>query len=275
MSLSKLQTLTQFWQEFDLPALQAALDDVATGITARQDTADEGRKALIDGMRQFKRDNDEAVRAAAAPLVKSFQNEVDSLSRRSKAAEKAFFDVYKRLADVADPVPALAQALEAHRGLSRLQDLEIECAQLRETLAGCNKEIAETRGKDKKLQELQTKVEAYDRNIDATLAEKIKGVTERMLGEYNDKLAAVEESKAESERKAAEAEARARTLERQLTEAQSKLFDAENSRMERREAKSEEMDMVMNDLEASQQRAAVAEKELEAARDRLQEVMRE
>ena len=119
------------------------------------------------------------------------------LCRRSKAAEKAFFDVYQRLADVADPAPTLSQALEAHKALSRLQDLEIEAAQLRETLADYNKEIAEARSKEKKLQELQTKVEAYDKNIDATLQERIQGVTERMLAEYNEKLATVEDSREE------------------------------------------------------------------------------
>ena len=105
--------------------------------------------------------------------------------------------MYQRLADVADPAPTLSQALEAHKALSRLQDLEIEAAQLRETLADYNKEIAEARSKEKKLQELQTKVEAYDKNIDATLQERIQGVTERMLAEYNEKLAAVEDSREE------------------------------------------------------------------------------
>jgi hypothetical protein len=37
------------------------------------------------------------------------QNEVDALSRRSKSAEKAFFDVYKQLVDIADPTAILEQ----------------------------------------------------------------------------------------------------------------------------------------------------------------------
>jgi hypothetical protein len=47
MSLSKLQTLTTFWSSFGLPSLQSSLDEVAAEITAREDEADEGRKALI------------------------------------------------------------------------------------------------------------------------------------------------------------------------------------------------------------------------------------
>ena len=54
---------------------------MAGEITARQDESDVGRKALIDGMKEFKKDNDDEVRTAVAPLIRSFQNEVDALAR--------------------------------------------------------------------------------------------------------------------------------------------------------------------------------------------------
>ena len=79
---TKLQSLATFWQEFDLPRVQSQLDDVATEITTRQDESDLSRQALIEGMRDFKKANSEEVRAAVAPLIKSFQNEVDFLSKR-------------------------------------------------------------------------------------------------------------------------------------------------------------------------------------------------
>ena len=75
--------------------------------------------------------------------------------------------------------------------------------------------------------------------------------------------------RSEAEMKAAEQEAKVRTLERQLEDARSKISEVEDSRMERSEAKSEQVEMLLNDLEASNQRAAVAERELEAARERL------
>ena len=107
--MSKLQTLAQFWQAFNLSQVQQNLDETATQMTARQDESEVSRKALIELIRDFKRDNSEDVRSAVGPLVKAFQNEVDALSRRSKAAEMSFFDVYKQLVDVADPTPVLDQ----------------------------------------------------------------------------------------------------------------------------------------------------------------------
>lgn len=40
------------------------------------------------------------VRKLVAPLLKSFQGEVDALSKRSKNAEAAFLNVYKKLSDI-------------------------------------------------------------------------------------------------------------------------------------------------------------------------------
>ena len=45
------------------------------------------------------------VRKMIAPLLKSFQAEVDSLSNRSKGAESAFLNVYKKLIDMPGKYP--------------------------------------------------------------------------------------------------------------------------------------------------------------------------
>ena len=73
---TKLQSLTSFWREFDLPGVQSQLDVVATEITDRQDGSDQSRKVLIDQMRDFKKNQTEEVRTAVTGLVKCFQNEV-------------------------------------------------------------------------------------------------------------------------------------------------------------------------------------------------------
>ncbi len=54
------------------------------------------------------------------------------------------------------------------------------------------------------MQELQAKVDAYDKNIDETLNQRIKDVTENMLDEYNDKLAIIEEEKIQLQKRSAD-----------------------------------------------------------------------
>ena len=45
----------------------------------------------------------------------AYQGEIDRLTKRSKFAESAFLDAYKKLADVPDPAPMLAAAFVRYR----------------------------------------------------------------------------------------------------------------------------------------------------------------
>lgn len=45
------------------------------------------------------------MRRKIAPLLKSFQMEIDSLSRRSSSAEAAFLGTYKRILEIPGIVP--------------------------------------------------------------------------------------------------------------------------------------------------------------------------
>ena len=102
---------------------------------------------MIELLREFKKSSNEEIRQSVAPVVKSFQNEVDALAKRAKGAEKAFFDIYRTLADIPDPLPILDQAVERNQALSsKIQDFEIETKQLRETMSDQAKEITELKG---------------------------------------------------------------------------------------------------------------------------------
>ncbi|XP_036624020.1 homeobox protein cut-like 1 [Trichosurus vulpecula] len=93
-------SMFQYWKRFDLPQLQRELDATATVLANRQDESEQSRKRLIEQSREFKKNTPEDLRKQVAPLLKSFQGEIDALSKRSKEAEAAFLNVYKRLIDV-------------------------------------------------------------------------------------------------------------------------------------------------------------------------------
>uniref|UniRef100_A0AAZ3RJG9 Protein CASP n=1 Tax=Oncorhynchus tshawytscha TaxID=74940 RepID=A0AAZ3RJG9_ONCTS len=93
-------SMFQYWKRFDLQQLQRELDATATQLANRQDESEQSRKKLIDQSRDFKKNTPEDVRKQVAPLLKSFQGEIDALSKRSKEAEGSFLNVYKRLIDV-------------------------------------------------------------------------------------------------------------------------------------------------------------------------------
>ena len=265
---TKLQNLTTFWQNFGLAQVQKELDEVATEITSRQDASDASKKALIELLREFKKSSSDEAKQSCQPVVKSFQNEVDALAKRAKAAEKAFFDIYKTMADIPDPLPILEQSVERNQQLSsKCQDADIEINSIRETMNDQAKEITELKCKEKKMLELQALVAQYDKNIDETMKEKLAGEIERVKADFEDRLSRIEEEKDQLAKKCKEAEMTNVSTYHLLEQAQSDLYEANLKLHQKSDAKSDAIEMVLNDLETVNQRAITAEKECDHLRE--------
>jgi len=269
---TKLQSLTQLWQDFDLPGTQRLLDDLATEITTKQDGSDVSRKQLIDLMRNFKKSNTEETRLAVAPLLKSFQNEIDSLSKRSKSAEKAFFDIYKKFCDIADPVPTLGYCMESMKNLQKLQDMEIETNQLRETLAEYNVEMAELRTQAKRVEEVEEKLKEYEKNMEDSVELAIIAKEDELNKVFEDKVKNLEEDKLRTTQKLTDAEQKTKMLQSMLDQCQNELFDLRAKQDQKKNAVTDEMDLLMTDLDRANQRAISAEKEVALLQDKLAEL---
>uniref|UniRef100_A0A8C5D2X9 Homeobox protein cut-like n=1 Tax=Gadus morhua TaxID=8049 RepID=A0A8C5D2X9_GADMO len=127
--------------------------------------SEQSRKTLIDLSREFKKNTPEDLRKQVAPLLKSFQGEIDALSKRSKEAEAAFLTVYKKLIDVPDPVPVLELTQQLQLKLQRMHDIETENAKLRETLDDYNKEFAEVKNQEVTIKSLKEKIREYEQSM--------------------------------------------------------------------------------------------------------------
>ena len=86
------------------------------------------------------------------------------VSCRCVSAEGAFLEAWKSVGSMADPVSTLEAAAEkAAKVNSKLTDSDLVIAQLRETVSLYEEEIVVGKKRDKELQKLKTKLEAYDR----------------------------------------------------------------------------------------------------------------
>ncbi|XP_045580811.1 protein CASP isoform X3 [Salmo salar] len=142
-------SMFQYWKRFDLQLLQRELDATATQLANRQDESEQSRKKLIDQSRDFKKNTPEDVRKQVAPLLKSFQGEIDALSKRSKEAEGSFLNVYKTLIDVPEvTIKALKEKIRDYE-----QSLKNQAENLvQEKQVQLHNDYAE---KERKLQESQ------------------------------------------------------------------------------------------------------------------------
>ncbi|KRY70610.1 Homeobox protein cut-like ceh-44 [Trichinella pseudospiralis] len=143
-----VEAICEFWKTFDLPALQKELDETAAELANRQDESECSRQKLIENSREYKKNTPEDIRKRATHLLKSFQAEVDWLSKRSKAAEAAFLKLYKQVIEWPNPAPALKMASISKKLAKRMQDLESENRYLRSELEALRSQMYHLAEKD-------------------------------------------------------------------------------------------------------------------------------
>uniref|UniRef100_A0A8C0D269 Protein CASP n=1 Tax=Balaenoptera musculus TaxID=9771 RepID=A0A8C0D269_BALMU len=216
-------SMFQYWKRFDLQQLQRELDATATVLANRQDESEQSRKRLIEQSREFKKNTPEDLRKQVAPLLKSFQGEIDALSKRSKEAEAAFLNVYKRLIDVPEVT----------------------------------------------IKALKEKIREYEQTL-KNQAETIALEKEQKLqNDFAEKERKLQETQMSTTSKLEEAEHKVQTLQTALEKTRTELFDLKTKYDEEITAKADEIEMIMTDLERANQRAEVAQREVETLREQL------
>ncbi|KAM6987369.1 cut-like homeobox 1b isoform 2-T2 [Tautogolabrus adspersus] len=262
-------SMFQYWKRFDLQQLQKELDATATQLANRQDESEQSRKKLIDLSREFKKSTPEDFRKQVAPLLKSFQGEIDALSKRSKEAEAAFLNVYKKIIDVPDPVPVLELAQQLQLKLQRMHDIETENTKLRETLEDYNKEFAEVKNQEVTIKALKEKIREYEQTLKNQAENLAQEKQLQLHNDYAEKERKLQESQDSMSSRLEEAEHKAQSLQTALETTQAELFDLKTKYDEESTAKADEIEMVMTDLERANQRAEAAQRETESLREQL------
>ncbi|XP_062242677.1 cut-like homeobox 1b isoform X3 [Platichthys flesus] len=262
-------SMFQYWKRFDLQQLQKELDATATQLANRQDESEQSRKKLIDLSREFKKNTPEDLRKQVAPLLKSFQGEIDALSKRSKEAEAAFLNVYKKIIDVPDPVPVLELAQQLQLKLQRMHDIETENTKLRETLEDYNKEFADVKNQEVTIKALKEKIREYEQSLKNQAEDLAQEKQLQLHNDYAEKERKLQESQDSMSSRVEEAEHKAQSLQTALETTQAELFDLKTKYEEESTAKADEIEMVMTDLERANQRAEGSQREAESLREQL------
>ncbi|XP_070619391.1 homeobox protein cut-like 2 isoform X3 [Erythrolamprus reginae] len=255
-------SLGHCWKQPELGRLQKELNSVASELAARQEESEHSHKHLIELSQEFKRNVPEEVRDMVAPVLKSFQAEVVALSKRTKEAEAAFLSAYKQLLKApADPVPTLEGA--RHQPLHCLgpekpplkelnrpwkKELPFPKEQKEGTLPG-GLAVSEA-----KLAGLNSKVLLTDSLLQRKEVENPKGLQDAQLT-----LAS----------RLGEAEEKIKVLHSALKATQTELVDLRCKYDEEAASKTDEVAMIMTNLEKANQRAEAAQREVESLREQL------
>lgn len=269
MMSANLKSMYEYWKQFNLPELQKELDGTATELASRQDESEVSRKKLVELSREFKKNTPDDVRKLVAPLLKSFQGEVDALSKRSKNAEAAFLNVYKKLSDIPDPASVLEHAIQLQKKAQKAQDLEIENRQLRDRLDEYNSEFAEVKNQEVTIKQLREKLKEFEEKLESTAQAKAKEKEKELQRMFAEKERNLQETQMVVAKKLGEAEHQVAMLQSALNSVQSETLDLKTKYDEALGAKADEMEMLMADVDRANERAMSSEREVEHLRQQL------
>ena len=151
-------------------------------------------------------------------LLKSYQNEIDSLTQRSKFAESIFLDLYKQMFELNDPVSVLhAQCLYMKNSESmndKIRDSALIIQKMEEKLNHYQNQEA-------KLSQLEDKAQYYEKNLALKIQEGLNEQRIKLMNEVETAKHTLIIREKEIEERLAESNDKIRMLKQQLYESQS------------------------------------------------------
>ena len=203
--LRSAQLALDHWKEVDIEERRKGWETSTLEVANAQEASSASRKALAESTKSFRKLEDAEKLAGWGALLKGYQAEIDSLTKRSKAAELAFLGAFKALRDVPDPAPLLGSLVEEIEGLLPLQG----------TYEKVNKELAEYKEEFQSLKNQDVTIRRLEEKIAAMHEERAKHVQE-----------AVEEARVSLEQRFVERREKEQAREQEL-QAQVKDFKAQ------------------------------------------------
>ncbi|KAG0701320.1 hypothetical protein DFH29DRAFT_1000288 [Suillus ampliporus] len=242
-----------------LQELQKTLDTQGIEIVDNQKESVPGCKQLADRTKEFKKIPDDEKLNSFKGLLKTYQTEIDNLTKRSKVSENAFLNVYKVLAEAPDPYPLLEAAVDQAVKATEAYVLEAEVSRL------CT-ENAELRQSFSTHDASKRRVE----QLEACMGELVVQKESKINAAYDERMHNYEEQGQDSQRQVSLYRDQVRDLRLSNESNQAKLFDHSQRQDQEIISRLAETDMIMVDLERANSRVATVEQRNEALRREIE-----
>lgn len=138
MDTSIYEHALNVWSNADFSSLQKDLDDNILEVKDREKTSLASRKNLATETKQFKRLDPNEKLEQINKIIKHYQQEIDSLTQRSRFAEKILFNVYAKLSEAPDPIPLLQNSITELSKMDESNKLREKIDDLEEKLNKCS-----------------------------------------------------------------------------------------------------------------------------------------
>ncbi|KAH9954130.1 CASP C terminal-domain-containing protein [Russula dissimulans] len=258
------------WKNINLFELQKTLDAQGVEVVENQKEGVVGRKALADKTKDFKKMPDEEKVNAFKGLLKSYQTEIDSLTKRSKSAESAFLTVYKILADAPDPYPLLEAAVDQTVKIAEARDLEDELQRVKVENAELQARVSEFANIEAAKKRAESRAEQLEEKMDLAIQERVAQKENELNATYDERMRNYEAREQDLLRQVSLLKEQVRDLRVSNESTEARLLDQSQRLDQEVVAKLAEMDMVVADLERANTRAATVERRNELLRAEIE-----
>eukprot|EP00566_Odontella_aurita_P008811 CAMPEP_0113553646 /NCGR_PEP_ID=MMETSP0015_2-20120614/15726_1 /TAXON_ID=2838 /ORGANISM="Odontella" /LENGTH=842 /DNA_ID=CAMNT_0000454733 /DNA_START=13 /DNA_END=2541 /DNA_ORIENTATION=- /assembly_acc=CAM_ASM_000160 len=282
-----LNAAVSSWSKFDLTSRRPILETSASSAREYRDQSQAARKALGDLTKSFKKsvkgteasaaalrvshgsggavtDEAEALLSSVDGLakscrstVKSYQEEIDHLTRRCKASDSAFLDLFKAIVELPDPAPVMRAGVG---------DLDSRVGQVNHLLRGMEEMHNEMGGMSDENEQLRKQVEELKKEVVSANAQiKVGKTGEGEVGGLNKEE---KEELIQLRRDVSEYEVEFRGLKNQditIRKLEKKIEDMQKSNEEELE---KQLKKAQEDLAETEGRRATEALEREAALER-------
>ncbi|GAB5590301.1 hypothetical protein Unana1_05201 [Umbelopsis nana] len=258
-----------FWKNASLSLLQKELDQQGLEIVEKQKDGLISRKKLAEQTRDFKKLADEEKLQQFKGLLKAYQTEIDSLTKRTKYSENSFLSIYKLLADAPDPTPFLEAAVDQSTKLIDQDSLSKENESLRQQLQEANKQLAIAKETASEASDWKQKYEQLETKYQDSINEKVEEKEQENKLQLNQKIKYYKEREYDLQKQLSQAHNQLTQLKHSHDDSQAKLIDHSSKYDEEVVAKLAELDIVVMDLERANARVVEAQSKNEILKEEI------
>ncbi|KAI9001957.1 CASP C terminal-domain-containing protein [Gaertneriomyces semiglobifer] len=269
MDSDRLLAAVQAWKEIDLPQVQLGLDAQGLEIVQNQKDGVVTRKKLAEQTKEFKKIPDDEKLKEFKNLLKAYQNEIDTLTKRTKVAEVAFLNLYKVLAEAPNPAAFGDVIIESFKELGTVADLKDENKKLKEDLARSQEQLAAHQKDGESKATLQARLTKYEAMLDEMVVEKVSQKETELKQVMDEKIRIYKETEYSLQKQVNQLMDQVASLRSTREDVEKRLVDHGQMYDEQVAAKLGELEIIMVDLDRANMKLAQVQRENEVLRSEI------
>ncbi|BFZ61164.1 hypothetical protein YB2330_002223 [Saitoella coloradoensis] len=237
------------WRDIALSSLQKTLDEQGLEIIDAQKESVASRKEIATKTKEFRKLPDDEKLLEVKGLLKLYQTEIDSLTKRAKNAESHFLSLYKVVGEAPDPYPLLEATLDQAVNSAELDKLKEENASLKAKLTS-QEDIDDLKAK---LAKAESQIETTAKEREDAKEQELKALIQEKERNWAEKETSLTAQAQESREQVKELKA-----EKEVAQARAAVHDAKFD--EGVAGRLAELDIVIGDLERANLRVTEVSK---------------